>query len=104
MEIWHSAFSTQSFYDMLVGITAGSHLGPQNAAHPMKNLSAMSVNPIIGAANENFHEWYGQVGAAMPYYQPTPLVSRLFDLPGTMQTFFAIGAGAAGAAYMGTSQ
>ena len=104
MEIWHSAFSTQSFYDMLVGITAGSHLGPQNAANPMKNLSAMSVNPIIGAANENFHEWYGQVGAAMPYYQPTPLVSRLFDLPGTMQTFFAIGAGAAGAAYMGTSQ
>jgi|GEM_PF-3349832 hypothetical protein len=103
VEIYSAPTTAMSFYDMLVGITAGSNLGPQNAANPMKDLSAMNINPIPGLANENFHEWFGTTNGSMPYYQPTPYVSRPFDLNGTTQVFIAAGAGAPNAAYLGTS-
>lgn len=103
VEVSHGVNSTMGFYDIICGITAGGNLGPQNGANPMKDLSAMNANPIVGAANENFHEWYGTLNGSMPYYQPTPLIARPMDLQGTTQTYFALGAGAAGAYYIGTS-
>ncbi len=103
VEIYSAPTTAMGFYDMLVGISAGSNLGPQNAANPMKDLSAMNVNPILGAANENFHEWFGTTNGSQPYYLPTPYVSRPFDLNGSTQIFYASNPGAAGAFYLGTT-
>jgi hypothetical protein len=93
-------FNNAMIYDQLTGIAPGSNIFPTGSTmSAVKDLSAMANTPITGVPRESFWEWFGIVG--MTYFQPVPLVSRPYDLTGRTVSFYAVGAGAAGAFYIG---
>jgi hypothetical protein len=94
LQIIHTAQSPASLFEMMCGIAPGSNLGTA----PQKNLNGMTAG-LIGAPNENFHEWFGLT--TMFYY--TAGFNNPWDLVGTTLTFYGFGVGAPGASYMGFS-
>ncbi len=75
IDIYYSPANSASTYDTLCGIGPGNSL----SSHGMKDLSSLlQPNSLLGANNESFFEWFGLT--TMPYYTPTPLVNRPYDL------------------------
>jgi hypothetical protein len=95
--VTHDPFNGAMAYSELMGITPGTGIlppAPNNVWSAQKNLSAMPGSPITGLPNEAFWEWF------VPY--PPSVFYNPWDMAGTVTNFFAIGAGATGAYYIGS--
>ena len=100
IEFQYLGFNNAMIYDELAGIAPGGNIFAQGSTSysAQKDLSTMGGTPITGAPRESFWEWFGLVG--MTYYTPT--FNNPWDLTGSVRHFFAVGAGASGAYYIGT--
>jgi hypothetical protein len=75
--------SASVFYTSLVGICAGSNLGPNSTIG--KDLSVLDTNGYTGALNENFFEEYASSQGNIGFVS--------YDLQGRTLTFIPIGSG-----------